>query len=387
MIPTAPHLVRVVLDPGGRSITALVESLDVTNDMLELADPFSFTLPFSAEAWAATKPDTEVQVWIDEARILTGYIDDRTRRVSRSEGVSILVEGRDKGGRLIDESAPLQTYAGLGIEDLAREIVAPWFESVSLSNARNRRLIRGPAARKASVSSEPPILTGKDISRKVEPGDSRAAVLLHFLEEAELLAWSSADGNEFIVGRPNYAQAPQWFFLLPRPDGPRAGEVNVEEVDYKESIAERYAMVTVCGAGRGDASNYGAQVTKWTASAYDNPATADGTGGDFQRAKRLRIADNDIKSAAKAKARAERELRLLQAGGRSLDLVAPGYGQSPPDRATTIFCCDTMARWEDEELGLREDWFVTRVQFHHSKQGGQATRLALVPKGTELRIG
>jgi len=126
----------------------------------------------------------------------------------------------------------------------------------------------------------------------------------------------------------------------------------------------------------------------WTATVLDNPdAPPDGLGRDFQHPKVLRIAKHDIRSAEKAKARAAREMRLRQGGGRALELTASGYGQAPAGRAMSIFSFDTLARVEDEELGLREDWFVTRAQFRLSKKDGQATRLSLVPKGTELHVG
>lgn len=379
------HLVRVVLDPQGEALTTLVESLDLSNDMLELADPFRLALPYSADVWRVATPDTEVQVWIDESRVLTGYIDDRTRRSSKNEGTSIALDGRDRGGRLVDDAAPLGTFAGLGIEDLARQMVTPWFSTVSLSNARNRRLVKGGGP-SATVSKEPAILAGKNIARKVDPSDSRADVLSDFLHEAELLAWSSADGREFIVGRPNYSQSPQWFFFAGAAGSARRGEINVEEFEYVETVGDRYAQITVCGSGRGDAANYGARVTKWTATVSDNPADADGLGRSFKQPKRLRIADHNIKSAEQAARRARREMALRNGDARRLQLTVPGFGQGLPGQ-TAIYCFDTIARWEDEEIGLREDWYVTRVHFRYAKGEGQATRLELVPKGTELRAG
>lgn len=372
------HEVRAVFEPVGRPpVAARCESIDLVNDMLELADPFNVALPFSREVWDASAPDTQVSIHIDDSRVCTGYIDDRHKVGSKGDGSTIVVEGRDKGGRLVDESAPLITYAGLGIEDLARQIVDPWFSTVSLSNARNRALIKGRGRRSAAIASEPAILTGKDVRRKVDPGESRAQVLLYFLELAGLLAWSTADGREFIVGTPNYSQAPQWRFQF----APDADSTNVEHFDYKESVGERYSSITVCGASKGNKQNYAGNVLK--------RATLEEVTGDFQRPKRLLLSDHDVDTVEKARARSSREARLRDATGETLALTAPGFGQvlgGPDGQPPAIFAFDTVARWEDLEADVRGEFLLTRVHFQTDKDGGQWTDLDLVPVGTELRV-
>ena len=369
------HEVRVVFEPIGRSpVAALCERIDLVCDMLELADPFSLELPFTRKLWDACPTDTQVSIHIDDSRVLTGFIDERVKTGSKSRGSTIRLEGRDKGGRLVDESAPLVTFAGLGIEDLAREIVAPWFNTVSLSNARNRALVKGRGRRSAAIAREPAIQSGKDVRRKVDPGETRAQVLLYFLELAGLLAWSTADGREFIVGEPNYSQAPQWRFQV----GDEAS--NVEEHDYRESVAERYSSVTVCGSSRGNGQNYAGNIFK-QATIHDN-------GGDFQRPKVLIVSDHDVNSVEKAQDRAIREKELRDARGRALSLTVPGFGQvlgGVDGERPAIYAFDTVARWEDVEADIRGDFLITRVHFQTDKNGGQWTQLDLVPVGTELR--
>jgi len=372
------HEVRVTFEPVGRPpIAALVEKIDLVNDMLELADPFDLELPFSKDVWAASAPDTQVSIHIDDSRVLTGFIDDRAKGGSKGNGSTIRINGRDKGGRLVDESAPLITFAGLGIEDLARDIVAPWFDAVSLSNARNRALIKGRGRRSAAVSREPVIDTGKNVQRKVNPGETRAQVLVYFLELAGLLGWSTADGREFIVGLPNYSQAPQWRFQWDL-DG---DTTNVESHDYRESVAERYSTITVCGSSKGSKANYAGNVRK--------RATADEAPGVFQRPKRLIISDHDVNSIAVARDRVQREMRLRDARGRELSLMAPGFGQAAggsEGEPVAIFAFDTVGRWEDLEADIRGEYLLTRCHFQTDKQGGQWTQLDLVPVGTELRV-
>ncbi len=402
--PFRPSLLR----PGQARTIEPVE-LEVVNDMLELADPFSFSIPFTPAAWDLCRKDAEVQVTIDDSCVLTGYIEDRGKTTSRG-GSLIEVRGLDKGGRLA-EAAPLKSFVGEDIAGLVLELVSPWFDSVTLSNARNREVIRG-SGRKARALAEPALLdfgrhtgkkltgkssltsamSSKNLRRKVEPDESRAEVILALLEQAGWLAWSAADGSEFFVGLPNYDQEPQWRFFLAGPASARTGEANVTEADYLESLAERFAMVEVCGSGKGNVTSYAAAM-RFRGVALDNEETADGTGREFIRPKKLRVSDNDIRNAAEAYARAVREMRLRDSRGQSLEISVPGFGQEyagassagNPFGAPAIFACDTMASFEDEEGPGSGAWMLTRVEFRHNKSSGQTSRLSLVPQGTELR--
>lgn len=376
------HSIRVTLgehsETGAGLETDEVVSFDVTSDMLELADPWSLSAPISRDLWDLAAPDAVVRIFVDDSQILEGYVDERERALGRDDGSVLELSGRDKGGRLVDESAPLLTFDGRTIEDLAATLVAPWFPSVTLSNAKNRALVRGRGRRLAKVSGEPAIVSDRREARKVEPGETSAEVLGFFLERAQLLGWSSADGREFIIGKPNYDQAPQFFFFGAEPGSARAAETNILAATYRESCADRYTEILAVGSSRGDSANYGPNVTK---RRYTAISTA------IPHRKRLIVADDDIKSAAAARTRAEREMALRDGGGVELLLDVAGFGQALGGDSTTrpaLFACDTMARWEDEELGIRGDYLITQVRLRRSKKEGELATLRLVPRGTEL---
>jgi prophage tail gpP-like protein len=377
----------------GQPRTIVPIDLDVVNDMLELADEFSFSIPFTRQVWDLCRKDAEVQVWIDDSCVLTGYVEERDKATGRG-GSLVEVRGYDKGGRIVSDEAPLVRFEGYGLKDFVEEMVGPWFPSVSLSNARNRRLIKGSGTRGAPVAGEP-LLVGKDIQKKVEPGETRGEAILYMLERAELLAWSSADGKEFIIGRPNYDQAPQWRFFMAAPGSERTHEANAIESSYLESNSERYSKITVCGSGRGNSDDYAAAIMSQRGVVLDNPDRADGTGIDFLRPKTMLLPNNDIRSAAEALVEARREQRLRDGRGYSLEVQAPGFGQDyagassigSPFGKPAIFACDTMSDYEDEEAGdtIAREWLVTRVAFTQRKSSGQTSRLTFVPRGTELR--
>lgn len=360
-----------------------VEGYSIAIDMLRPADAVTLRLPASLDMWELCKPDKRVNVFIDGTRVFSGIIDERKRTLRKSEGSLIEISARDKVGRLIDESAPLITYRGLGIVDLARKLASPLFD-VTTSNASNRRLIVGPRLRQHS--KEPPIDTGKGMKRKVQPGESIWQVLHFFLEESALLAWSSADGKNLIIGRPNYTQPAQWFFVSAGRDSRRALDTNVMEVEHVESFAERYSLIIAVGSKPGTATQYGNSVTGLRGIWKDGP-NADGTGADFAIRKRLIVSDDGVGSTKGAQDRADREAAERNATGRRMRLVVAGHGHSFGDQQQpALYAVDTIARVIDEEIELEEDWFITGLRFRGSRSSGQTTDLDLVPVGTDLRM-
>lgn len=380
------HDVKVVA--SGMAIAVWTE-YSISNDMLSAADDFSLTVaPMTREIWQALAPDSEVQVFIDGTRVLSGFIDDRVRTASKDGGSLLRVSGRDRGGRLVDESMDLTTFSGLTLRDLAKRISAPWFDDVVFSNADNRTLVRGRKGRKAAAYGEPTpaqgILEKSKAPKKVEPGEQRWSVLAPFLEAAQLLAWSSADGKHLIVGKPNYQQEAQFSFLIPARDSLHPQLANVEDYERIDSVADRYSSIRVVGASRGNARDYGRSVTARTAVVTDGSGP-DGTGKDFRHRKNLIIADDDIRNTADAEARARREMLLRNARGQVIKLTVPGHSQRYEHNAfPTLFAFDTIAEVIDEEIGERGRYLITDVEFTSSKSSGAMTRMTLVPEGTEL---
>jgi len=363
------------------------EEYSIECDMLNPADGFRVTLgDWSKRVFDLVRPDAPVEILLDGTRVLSGFVDDREWVTSR-EGTMLSVTGRDRGGRLVDESAPLVTYAGLGIQDLAEKLTSYWFPGgVLLDNATNRRLVRGRGAALAKVSKEPAIIATKHAPRKVNPGESIWHVLQTFLAEAELLGWSDAAGEHLIVGKPNYDQEAQFAFFVPKDGSAQRDRGNVLSCSVKDSTGERYSKIVACGAGRGDSADYGDRVLKWRGTALNNPDDADGVGKDFSARKLLLVTDDDLTGAGPAAVRAAREMAERDAGGRALALTVAGHAQLRSGRVPTLYAFDTMAHVEIEALEHQGLYLITAVSFKHSRSGGEVTELKLVPKGTELRV-
>lgn len=356
----------------------------VTNDMLELADPWSVQVPMSRLAWQHAAPDNPIIVEINGAPVLTGLIDDSERVYTRS-GSLIQLSGRDRGGRMVDESAPLVPLGGLGILELGRQMAGKWFNEITLQNATNRRL-RGGGARLATVAREPAIDSGEAAKRRITPGETRGQVLGYYLEKAGLLAWSSADGRQFIIGRPNYQQEPQYQIVAPKPNSRRPIGGECIELRHRESAAERYARITVMGAAAGDDVNDGPNTRRrYTVMQGPNP---DGTGGSFVVPKELIVLDEDMRTARATRERAEREMALRESTALEATAVVAGHSQPMADGTAANWTPDRMVRLIDEEIDARgnpKSWLVTRAVFAGSRGSGRTTTLTLVPQGTDLR--
>ncbi len=376
---------RIALSFTSQDLTLTTEdilSYSVSNDMLQIADPFTFELRLSRFNWELVERDAEVAFNIDGSQVLSGFVDSRF-----IEGDVIKVAGRDRGGRLADESAPLVKFGGKGLKELAEELVGDLFDEVILDNTKNRRLIAGRGRKKSRIEigieikgdtfKIDGILSGKEIRHKVNPGETKAQVLLDFLEQADLLAWSTADGKTLYIGAPDQEQGAGFDFFHCSPQSLNAQRCNVISRSYGEDFAEMYSKITVVGSGRGNSVNYGRNITRRRGIAE--------SAFVFERPKELIIQDSDLRSAREAIDRANREMEERNAGGITLEIEVPGHGQViTPGAPPSIYHFDAPATFTDEEIGIKAQFFITRVDFKGSREAGTTT-ISMVPKGTPLQ--
>ncbi len=378
---------------AGRVVIENWTSYDIQSDMLTAADAFTLALgPADPEdeefgaIWSAVAPDAEVQVLLDDVTLMSGFVDDRIGN-SAMDADTITVSGRDRAGRLLDESMELVAFKGLGLVELAQKIAGPWFERIELSNATNRALVMGKArgAKGGRAYKEPSIPRSARAYRKVEPGETRWGVLEYFLREMELLAWPSADGKALIIGKPNYDQEPTFKFFHPRAGSRRAVEGNCLSFSIRQSVGERYSQVIAVGSNAAGILNYGEKSVKRRGVA-SNGAGLYGVGKDFTRRKVLLLSDDAVKDDAQAKVRAEREMAERDAQGYEITVQVEGHAQDVAGgRAPTLYACDAMAHVESEVFGVKGLFMITSVRFKRDRQQGEITELRLVPKGTLLK--
>lgn len=407
---------RVTVRAGSRTIENW-NSYDVTSSMLEAADGFSLSLgpvdPVGlgaharalalgeeefGETWDLLKPDAEVSILLDDVQIMNGFVDERTGSSSRN-GDTMQISGRDKCGRLLDESMELIDFKALTMEGLALKIIAPWLQKVDFSNAKNRALLMGlgRGAKGGRVFRDPSIVRGTPrVYRKVEPGETRWGVLAYFMHENDLLAWGAADGHTLIIGEPNYHQEPSYRFFHARAGSSREHLGNCSSFSVRDSVADRYSQIFAMGA------SVGRPGAAYSQGAYDPVIAAQrvlvkhrgfaadglgplGIGRDFQHGKVLIVPDDAIKNDKQAETRAIREMAERDANAHEITLTVYDHAQRIAGaRAPTLYACDTIATVESEVFGIRGSYLITSVRFRRSREEC-TTEIRLVPSGTLLR--
>ena len=387
----------VTFEVGGRALrTPLSYSLDV--DLLQPADAFSLTFPLDAQTWHSIALDAEVRISIDGVTVMHGLVDGLR---DTGDG-TFTVEGRDRTGRLVDESVP---GAGLSVanhdlSEVITSLVEPWYQGVTFSNATDRTLRRG-RGKKAQASKEP-ALTHKQrlaTAQRIEAGTSRWEAVERILRPLQLLAWGSADGKTLVLARPQYDQAPQYEFFE------TLGASNVKRMNLSKSIASRYSLLEVSGSGRPPGipappfiPTFAGQkrpkyVNRNRIGVVRDGPNEDGTGDDFIHPKRLFVVTEAL-NIAEAQIEAERLLARGHAEARQIELAAPGHGQwLDGASAPTLYAPDTVARiYKEVETAPGDDtptalvdaaFYCTRVTYQGSRDD-EFTTLAFVPLETLL---
>jgi prophage tail gpP-like protein len=377
MITSVPsHTVSMVI--AGAELTGWL-SYDITVSMLDPVDTYRLQLPFSREAWDLTAPDRLVQIFIDGAPLLNGFIESSSMP---DDAEVIDLGGRCRMGRLADDCAGTINFQGLSIVELAKTLASPFFASVTLSNARNRALVRGKGKRARAAAEPLTIRTQPKVGTTIEPGQTRWATLEKLLDQAGYLARSSGDGRELILCRPNYDQEIQFVFRRTLPAGARAAEATVLGMAITRDLGDCYARVLVVGSGAGTDVSYGATVASRAGEAKDNPDTADGTGLNFSVPKTL-IVQHAARSITEADELAEREMARRAARSRPITVRCAGHGQVIAGAFTTLFAPDLLALIEDEFTGTKGVYLITSCTYRSTREG-EETIMELVPSGTEL---
>lgn len=377
--------------PATHDITAIVEgqqisgfiSGNIESSMITPADKFVLRMPLTELAWRTCRRGARITIQADKTTLLDGYID---KRHAQGKADVFEFEGRDRVGRLMDESAPAIDYTGMTILDAVKRLASPWFDNVTVDDGRNRRIRRGKGRRVAS-GSEPVVTFNVKVPRRgnVHPGESRWQLIHEIVSRAQLVCYSSSDGKELFVGKPNQSQAPQYLFALVEPDSTLQLQNTVNDINIVEDDGDRFSMYLVAGTGGQGDTNYGRNVTDNRGVAFDNPFNKlDGTGRDFPHPKRLFLPERAFENYADAQNVAKLEQLRRDYHRHLVSVEAPTFGQDLGTTQPTLFAPDTIARVVLDKLDIDDKYLVVSCSYSFVRDNADTTVLHMVPVGTEI---
>ena len=331
------------------------KSVTIESDILTPADAFTLTRGYDPRVFRLLRRDTDIEILIDGKPMMRGFVERR-----RGDWRGFTISGKDRIGRLVAESAPLHLdYAGRDLVAVASELAAPWFEKVKLSNAENRAVMRGRRQRAASE----PLLNPRTDARQPLPGTKKWEALKELLDRAGYHAWSSADGRDLILARPDFAQEPSHHFYV-GVDGS-----NCRSITYDENNADHYAAIVAMDSGR-------------VGSSYDGLGP-DGAGEDFQFPKRL-LLPVEADDVAECQRIAERERAARAARAFVVEIQAWAWGQVvPPASGPTLFTHDMVVSACSINTPVDGSYYVVSRSFSLARNE-ESTRLRCVNLGVQL---
>ncbi|HEX6022560.1 MAG TPA: hypothetical protein VFZ00_11235 [Solirubrobacter sp.] len=356
----------------------------VESSMLTAANTFELRRPFDLQAWNLLRRDSDVRIEIDGTPILRGFVG---RRHKRSREGEMIISGRSRSGRLVDEAAPSVHFSGMTILEAFKRLGAPWFSQFVLSDAQNRRLRVGKGKRVAG-GKEPVITINIKVPRRgnVHPGERRSQVMHEIAARAGLIWWMSSDGESIYIGKPNHEQDPQYLFRHIKPGS--TNENTVKDLEIIEDDEDRYSVIMCGGSGGATPDDYGKNVTDRRGVVYDDPNNRiDGTGRDFIHPKRLFMPERDFDSYGDAQRVAKNEQIRRDYKRHIVQIEAELHGQFlTPGGPPTLFTYNTVAHVIDEEAEIDDTYLIVDCAFSSNRTTGETTTMHMVPTGTEILL-
>jgi prophage tail gpP-like protein len=302
------------------------------------------------------------ELWVNDRLELTGIVDKVNHKTTK-QGNSLIVEGRDLMGLLVDSYCEtFVTVAGKTMKQLAELLIddVPFIERSQVLYQEN--LVGKLKGRKKKGSSGG-ILASLDSSQKlsqIEPGMTVFEVLKTYAVSRGMIFFALPDGT-FIFGRPKTSGEPM-FSIVMRRDG--VGN-NVMEGERVEDISKRYSRVTVVGQQQGADDLAGASQINTKAVKEDD---------SFPFDKPFVTKNNNDSLSPKEHARLLLEKQRRE--GDQLIYKAPRHSQDGMN-----WTISELYRVEDELRGLKGTYLIFGRTFELRKTEGPTTKLKLGPLG------
>jgi len=301
------------------------------------------------------------ELLINDRLELTGIVDKTHRKVNK-DGVSLVAEGRDLMGLLVDSHCEkFISVSGKKLDELAEILL----EKVPFINRKEIRYQENVAGRlKKKAVKKGGLLFGLDepqVISKIEPGMTIFEVLRQVAMSRGMLFYALPDGT-FVFGRPMVSGEPIYAVHLKKDD---IGN-NVIEAEYIDDISKRFSKVRVVGQRQG-------QEPDGLNPAKRNPegVTID-PSFPFYKTHVSKNHNDNLSVQRQADFIMEKQRR----DGMRLTYKVARHSQNGTNWAINEFC-----QVEDEVNNLKGPYLIYGRTFELSDEGGPTTTVKLGPPG------
>lgn len=349
---------KIALQIAGKRIENFI-SYEVEADLYQAADKFTLEL---ANPGTAINKGMRCELYVNDQLELTGIIDS-VRRGWSKQGRTIVVEGRDLLGLVVDSYVEkFITVQGKTVKQLAELLLAtvPFINRKQIVYQEN---VVGKLKGKKKTVDNP--LTGfQDTPQKLsqtEPGMTVFEVLSIYAASRGLMFFGLPDGT-LVFGRPK-AKGKPLYTIVNRLDGKGNNVTSGDEVD---DISRRYSKITVIGQVQGHDED-GMDTSK-----LDVRASVTDDSFPFYKPFVTRL-NNDSQSP---KLHARMLLEKQRHDGFQLTYTAAMHSQDGAN-----WKINELVQVKDEMLERDGIYLIYNRKFKRSKQAGTTTELRLGPPG------
>lgn len=332
-------------------------SYQIAADLYTPADAFHLEL---------ANPETQIktglicELFINGKQELKGIVDKVHRKINK-KGESLLVEGRDFMGLLVDSycEPPWKTVTGMTLKALAELLLAkmPFINRKDIVYQEN---VVGKLKGKRKRHGSHGMLFSLDAAQKIgqiEAGMTIFEVLKNYSLSRGMLFYCEPDGT-LVFGRPLAKGAPEYSLQLLK-----SGKGNnVIESDVIDDISKKYSKVTVIGQQQGSQDIVSATGINTTKGVALDP--------DFPFYKPFVTQDNNDNVSPKERARLIMEKHRRE--GMQLIYTVGRHSQNRQNWMINKFC-----HIQDEKQGIDGDYLIYGRTFELSKEDGPTTKLKL----------
>ncbi len=317
------------------------QSIQLSFSLESIANTFQLSL---TDKWAddaeprRIKTGSACEVWIDNTKVITGYIDDVTPQYDATSH-TVSVSGRSKAGDLVDCSHPGKQYSSRKLKQLADDLCKPFDIKVLVDK-------------------------GVDISqalsaKEIETGETIFEFLEQLARYRAVRLISNVDGDIVITqaGKSRINTA----LILSQ---------NVLSASGQFSQRDRFSEISVIGSQAGSDDFWGKPAAHIKAKSTDK---------NINRHRPMVMNANDGINLSDAKKQAQWEINTRFGRGKGIVYTLNGWlhddGLWQPNHLVPV---------KDSFLSINSDMLITEVQLVMDEQGQRTELRVMPPEAFEL---